>query len=281
MIRLLFCCFLTAGVSLEVQVHQSPSEVIKKAGGDVQLVCTHEQSDYRVMLWYQQSPGDKALKLIGYGYVQFTERQRGKAEFTSVKKNKVFQDPPDLLVTPNNEVNLSLTHKIQNYDTILWYQRSAGDTALKLIGYMSYKNPTIEASFESRFKVSGDGEKTAYLHFLNPKHPEDSGEYFGAASQVSAVTFQQSPPQIVKESTKVQIDCSHDDNTLPVLMLFYQQKEESMTLIGYGYKDSPNYEGQFEKQFKLTRDEIARGSLIIDKANLSHSAVYFCAASTQ
>ncbi|KAI3367121.1 hypothetical protein L3Q82_008191 [Scortum barcoo] len=60
------------GVSLEVQVHQSPSEVIKKAGGDVQLVCTHEQSDYRVMLWYQQSPGDKALKLIGYGYVQFT-----------------------------------------------------------------------------------------------------------------------------------------------------------------------------------------------------------------
>ncbi|KAI3367445.1 hypothetical protein L3Q82_026300 [Scortum barcoo] len=98
--------------------------------------------------------------------------------------------------------------------------------------------------------------------------------------QVSAVTFQQSPPQIVKESTKVQIDCSHDDNTLQ-LMLFYQQKEESMTLIGYGYKDSPNYEGQFEKQFKLTRDEIARGSLIIDKANLSHSAVYFCAASTQ
>ncbi|KAI3367354.1 hypothetical protein L3Q82_026161 [Scortum barcoo] len=263
MIRLLFCCFLTAGVSLEVQVHQSPSEVIKKAGGDVQLVCTHEQSDYRVMLWYQQSPGDKALKLIGYGYVQFTndsvekpfrnhfklagdlntdktrngslsiisltapkhtatyfcaarEAQHIKPPsaldknlftpplqifyplvhyltlclnlFTGVhlsKEKQVFQDPPDLLVTPNNEVNLSLTHKIQNYDTILWYQRSAGDTALKLIGYMSYKNPTIEASFESRFKVSGDGEKTAYLHFLNPKHPEDSGEYFGAASMHS------------------------------------------------------------------------------------------------
>ncbi|KAI3367126.1 hypothetical protein L3Q82_008182 [Scortum barcoo] len=266
MIRLLFCCFLTAGVSLEVQVHQSPSEVIKKAGGDVQLVCTHEQSDYRVMLWYQQSPGDKALKLIGYGYGQFTERQRVHLS----KEKQVFQDPPDLLVTPNNEVNLSLTHKIQNYDTILWYQRSAGDTALKLIGYMSYKNPTIEASFESRFKCLTMPSHVQTLSFL----------FIGFYCQVSAVTFQQSPPQIVKESTKVQIDCSHDDNNLP-LMLFYQQKEESMTLIGYGYKDSPNYEGQFEKQFKLTRDETARGSLIIDKANLSHSAVYFCAASTQ
>lgn len=62
---------LTAGVSLGVQIHQSPSAVIKKAGDNVQLVCTHGQSDYRVMLWYQQSPGDKALKLVGYGYVQF------------------------------------------------------------------------------------------------------------------------------------------------------------------------------------------------------------------
>lgn len=56
----------TAGISLGVQVHQSPSAVLRKAGGEVQLVCTHGKPDYTVMLWYQQSPGDKALKLIGY-----------------------------------------------------------------------------------------------------------------------------------------------------------------------------------------------------------------------
>lgn len=62
---------LTAGFSLGVQVHQSPSAVIRKADGEVQLFCTHGQSDYRVMLWYQQPPGDTALKLVGYGYGEF------------------------------------------------------------------------------------------------------------------------------------------------------------------------------------------------------------------
>lgn len=47
-------------------MHQSPSAVIRNAGDDVQLICTHGKTDYRVMLWYQQSPGDTALKLIGY-----------------------------------------------------------------------------------------------------------------------------------------------------------------------------------------------------------------------
>ncbi len=62
---------LFVGFSLGVQVHQSPPAVIRKAGGDVQLFCTHGQSNYRVMLWYQKTPGDTALKLIGYGYAQF------------------------------------------------------------------------------------------------------------------------------------------------------------------------------------------------------------------
>ena len=97
------------------------------------------------------------------------------------KDKQVFQTPTELLVTPKAEVNLTFTHQIQIYDTILWYQRSAGDTSLKLIGYMYYKRPTVESPFQSRFNVSGDGEKRAHLHILN-LNPEDSGEYFGAAS---------------------------------------------------------------------------------------------------
>lgn len=100
--------------------------------------------------------------------------------------------------------------------------------------------------------------------------------------QVSAVIFQPFPPQIVKEKTEVRIDCSHDDTTL-LVMLWYQQRENSpsMTLIAYGYQNAPNYEGQFEEQFELTRPKVEKGTLIIKEANLSHSAVYFCAASTQ
>uniref|UniRef100_A0AAQ5ZAT8 Ig-like domain-containing protein n=1 Tax=Amphiprion ocellaris TaxID=80972 RepID=A0AAQ5ZAT8_AMPOC len=58
-------------LSLGVQVNQSPSAVLKKEGEEVKLFCTHEQTDYKVMIWYQKSPGDEALKFIGYGYGQF------------------------------------------------------------------------------------------------------------------------------------------------------------------------------------------------------------------
>lgn len=99
---------------------------------------------------------------------------------------------------------------------------------------------------------------------------------------MSAVTIRQSPSQTVEESSEVHINCSHDDTNL-VVMLWYQQirDSQSMTLIGYGYEYTPNYEGQFEKQFKLTRENTVKGTLIIRSANLSDSAVYFCAASAQ
>ena len=72
----------TAGVSLGVQVHQSPSAAIRKAGEDVQLFCTHGQTDYRVMLWYQQPSGDKALKLIGYvDYTKISNEELYKEHF--------------------------------------------------------------------------------------------------------------------------------------------------------------------------------------------------------
>lgn len=98
------------------------------------------------------------------------------------KEKQVFQSPADCLGKPNSEVKLSLTHQIAGYDTVLWYKRSAGDNALKLIGYMWYKKSTVEPEFEGHFNVSGDGEKEVFLHILNPRHPEDSGEYFGVAS---------------------------------------------------------------------------------------------------
>ena len=101
------------------------------------------------------------------------------------KEKQVFQSPSELLRKPNGEVILNCTHTISDYDTILWYQRSPGDSSLKLIAYMWYKNPNHEKEFVGRFKVSGDGEKTAFLHILNLTHPDDTGEYFGAASRHS------------------------------------------------------------------------------------------------
>ena len=56
------------GGCLGVEVRQSPSDLITKTVDKVEIFCSHDKTDYRVMLWYQQSPGDTAMKLIGYLY---------------------------------------------------------------------------------------------------------------------------------------------------------------------------------------------------------------------
>uniref|UniRef100_A0A3P9JU12 Ig-like domain-containing protein n=1 Tax=Oryzias latipes TaxID=8090 RepID=A0A3P9JU12_ORYLA len=63
-------------------------------------------------------------------------------------------------------------------------------------------------------------------------------------------------------------------------MLWYQRSEDAaMTLIGYGYEASQNYEGQLEQEFTLTRKGTVEGVLTVREASQKHSAVYFCAAS--
>lgn len=64
-------------------------------------------------------------------------------------------------------------------------------------------------------------------------------------------------------------------------MLWYQQLHNSklMALIGYSYGTAePAYEPEFQKRFKMIRQDTVTGALIISNLSLSDSAVYFCAA---
>uniref|UniRef100_A0A3B3Y973 Immunoglobulin domain-containing protein n=1 Tax=Poecilia mexicana TaxID=48701 RepID=A0A3B3Y973_9TELE len=91
--------------------------------------------------------------------------------------------------------------------------------------------------------------------------------------------IQQSLPQIVKENSQVQIQCSHEDKTRP-FMLWYQQRDHGQPVIFIGYEYGTKaqiYGGPFEEQFKMKRENSLTGILTVLSANPSHSAVYFCA----
>uniref|UniRef100_A0A6Q2XCD0 Ig-like domain-containing protein n=1 Tax=Esox lucius TaxID=8010 RepID=A0A6Q2XCD0_ESOLU len=53
------------GLSQTDQVHQTPTAILKQPGDEVQLTCNHTNTNYDMILWYQQSEQRPALKLIG------------------------------------------------------------------------------------------------------------------------------------------------------------------------------------------------------------------------
>ncbi len=72
------------GVCLAVEVNQTPAALIRRPGDKVQLVCTHGKTDYTFMQWYQKSPGDRALKLIGYLYYGNAEHEKSFKEHFNI-----------------------------------------------------------------------------------------------------------------------------------------------------------------------------------------------------
>lgn len=69
---------------------------------------------------------------------------------------KVHQSPPVLIKSPGDEVQLFCTHQRTDYRIMLWYQQPLGETAMKLIGHINFKNVVMEKSYELRFNISGD-----------------------------------------------------------------------------------------------------------------------------
>ncbi|CAI5695667.1 unnamed protein product [Oreochromis niloticus] len=78
---LIFCCL--PGVFLGLEVRQSSSDIIANVSSNVQIFCSHDKTDYYVMFWYQQSPGDTAMKLIGFlNYAAVTLEEQYRDHFS-------------------------------------------------------------------------------------------------------------------------------------------------------------------------------------------------------
>ncbi|KPP57114.1 hypothetical protein Z043_125194, partial [Scleropages formosus] len=227
-------------MSLSNKVTQTPAAQLLSLTSSVEFKCSHRITDYDMILWYQQSKGENALKLIGYIYYSdnrtedsFKERfgitARGANEailrINNVKTEdnavgigmlkalgftvflmrvtddsssglctalsvimvkvlitlvllcmtglslckEVTQTPPALFVRSGDSLQFSCSHKINSYDTILWYQQSEIGGALILIGYVYYTANTTEDSYKDHFSVTGNGESEVLLHITKVK----------------------------------------------------------------------------------------------------------------
>uniref|UniRef100_A0A3Q0T482 Ig-like domain-containing protein n=1 Tax=Amphilophus citrinellus TaxID=61819 RepID=A0A3Q0T482_AMPCI len=98
---------------------------------------------------------------------------------------KVHQTPPALIKKPGDKVQLVCTHNLSEYRVILWYQQAAGQTDMKYIGHVNYKDVTMEESYKQNFNISGDlstsDTKNVSLVF-KPTGAQDSAVYYCAAS---------------------------------------------------------------------------------------------------
>lgn len=110
--------------------------------------------------------------------------------------NNVRQHPVDILCHPDDEKEISCSHNVKTYDTILWYQQKESDTAMELIGRVYFKDKQVEEPWKKNFSVSGDGEKDSSLHVLSAK-PALSAVYFCAAYYTQPF---KSPSQFVKNA---------------------------------------------------------------------------------
>ncbi|GAA6086120.1 uncharacterized protein LOC100538332 [Tachysurus ichikawai] len=81
----------------------------------------------------------------------------------------VHQSPADVLCLPDESVTLTCNHSISSYNTILWYQRTKGDTGRELIGYVYYTKAEYEKDYEGNFSVRGDGKSSVSLRIPKPR----------------------------------------------------------------------------------------------------------------
>ncbi|KAF1374491.1 hypothetical protein PFLUV_G00229650 [Perca fluviatilis] len=205
-------------VCLGDEVYQTPPELLRRPGDKVELVCSHERTDYTVMQWYQKSAGDRALKRIGHVYYSNIEQEKSFKEHFNITgdmsgdgaKNgslviynlkapehsvclglDVQQSPSDLITKSGDKVEIFCSHDKTDYRVMLWYQRSPGDTAIKLIGYLNFQAVTKEEPYEEHFNIIGDlGGNTAKNASLEIKlvEQEHSAVYYCAASLAQCVS---------------------------------------------------------------------------------------------
>ncbi|XP_053701527.1 uncharacterized protein LOC128747579 [Synchiropus splendidus] len=279
------CLCLFIGVCLGVEVHQSPPQLLVKVGEEAQLVCSHQRGDYRVMQWYQQSPGESALKRIGH--LSYDDK-----EYEDPFKDH-FRFVGDLSGSSNKNASMFIT-KIKPEHSAVYYCAAS----------YAQRSQTLPHTFNNTLPFFiGVVFVALYLHHFRFKPVVSNSQYqrrqchIRGRSKMISLTFfsfltgaclslevRQTPEEIlIKPGGRAEMVCQHS-RTDYRQMLWYKYSTENnlMDLIGNLYNSDATMEEPLGRDFKisgdLTGNTAKKSTLVIEDAGLKHSAIYFCAA---
>ncbi|KAL1258058.1 hypothetical protein QQF64_011302 [Cirrhinus molitorella] len=188
---------------LDLGLKQSPHLFVTE-DLNVTIKCSQSGTSYNSMYWFRKTPTEP-LEQIVYFYIKNENWEKNFKERASAVRNgasldltlaspfpasgeslsdRVHQNPPHLITNAEKTVQLSCSHTIKDYRMILWYQQLRGDNALNLIGYVYYKEPTIESQSKNQFSIKGDGAESSTLNVTSEKeHVGSTAIYYCAASK--------------------------------------------------------------------------------------------------
>ncbi|KAF5891694.1 T-cell receptor beta variable [Clarias magur] len=86
--------------------------------------------------------------------------------FTGSGVCSVIQNPPDLINSQDEFAEIKCAHTVKSYDQILWYKHSQ-DSGFTLMGYIFNNSPKLEAEFDPKIKLSGNGRNNGSLTINN------------------------------------------------------------------------------------------------------------------
>ncbi|AWP16074.1 Hypothetical protein SMAX5B_008929 [Scophthalmus maximus] len=269
---------------------RQPTPVLwEDAGDNATIHCGHTKgSGYFQMYWYRQLPGETMRQIL---FAIPNKRPEYEPDFG---EEKFPATKPDAHSGTLTVTDLVPADKGLYFCAVSEHSDTDTPVAVRLV--MQLQDPTSQTaatlppnkqlSLQLKPTVTFDdmdviqrGRLSFFIFLLWMRGFIDGGD----VAQPSTLWKD--------EGDAATINCSHTKDATYYQMYWFRQlpgegmkqiqaKDSlSVTLIGYGYESSQNYEGTFKEQFTLTRQSAVRGTLTIHGAKPSHSAVYFCAAS--